>query len=175
MSRLSSACSFSILMLNLVLTHGFPLEFRGGVHLFLPAPHTIGSVPSLSGHVIAYRLRLLPRVRWHSVSSPQASLSNGFASPWTKCYCAPLFSHTHYWYTMNTSKLSGVYIVYKYQNISTAVVYCCTVCGTVFSLRLIEFSVHGTISSYVVFRNVVIIAVLTVDLFSPSQLLSVHV
>ena len=76
------------------------------------------------------------------------------------------------------SKLSGVYKVYKYQNISTtAVVYCCTVCGTVFcfSPRLIKFSVHGTISSYVVFQNIVIIAVLTVDLFSPSQLLSVHV
>ena len=45
----------------------------------------------------------------------------------------------------------------------------------VFLPRLIEFSVHGTISSYVVFQNIVIIAVLTVDLFSPSQLLSVHV
>ena len=38
------------------------------------------------------------------------------ASPWTKCYCAPLFSHTHYWYTVSMFKLSGVY-----QNISTAV------------------------------------------------------
>ena len=47
----------------------------------------------------------------------------------------------------------------------------------VFPPDLIEFSVHGTISSYVVFQNIVIIAVLTVDLFSPSQLLSssVHV
>ena len=44
----------------------------------------------------------------------------------------------------------------------------------VFSPRLIAFSVHGTISSYDVFQNIVIIAVLTVDLFSPS-LLSVHV
>ena len=47
----------------------------------------------------------------------------------------------------------------------------------VFSPRLIKFSVHGRILSYsyVVFQNIVIIAVLTVDLFSPSQLLSVHV
>ena len=45
----------------------------------------------------------------------------------------------------------------------------------VFSPRLIEFSVHGAISSNVVFQNIVIIAVQTVDLFSPSQLLSVHV
>ena len=80
--------------------------------------------------------------------------------------------------TVKMSKLSGVYKVYKYQNISTtAVVYCCTVCGTVFCFppRLKKFSVHGTISSYVVFQNIVIIAVLTVDLFSPSQLLAVHV
>ena len=26
-----------------------------------------------------------------------------FASSWTKCYCAPLFSHTHYWYTVVSS------------------------------------------------------------------------
>ena len=80
--------------------------------------------------------------------------------------------------TVKMSKLSGVNKVYKYQNIrTTAVVYCCTVCGIFFcfSPRLIKFSVHGTISSYVVFQNIVIIAVLTVDLFSPSQLLSVHV
>ena len=32
-----------------------------------------------------------------------------------------------------------------------------------------------TISSYVVFQNIVIIGVLTVDLLSPSQLMSVHV
>ena len=33
-SRPASACSFSILTLNLVLTHGIPPDFRGGVHLF---------------------------------------------------------------------------------------------------------------------------------------------
>ena len=32
-----------------------------------------------------------------------------FASPRTKCYCAPLFSYTHYWYTVSIFKLSGVY------------------------------------------------------------------
>ena len=31
-----------------------------------------------------------------------------FASPWTKCYCAPLFSHTHYWYKVSVFKLSRV-------------------------------------------------------------------
>ena len=34
-SRPASACSFSILGLNLVLTYGIPLEFRGSVHLFI--------------------------------------------------------------------------------------------------------------------------------------------
>ena len=32
-SRPASACSFSILRLNLVLTYKMPPEFRGGVHL----------------------------------------------------------------------------------------------------------------------------------------------
>ena len=34
-SRPASACSFSILRLNLVLTHGIPPHFHGGVHLFI--------------------------------------------------------------------------------------------------------------------------------------------
>ena len=32
----ASACLFSTLILNLVLTHGIPSNFRGGVHLFIP-------------------------------------------------------------------------------------------------------------------------------------------
>ena len=41
-------CLFSTPKLNLVLTHGIPPAFRGGVivHLFIP-PTAIGSVPSL--------------------------------------------------------------------------------------------------------------------------------
>ena len=64
-----------------------------------------------------------------------------FASPRTKYYCAPLFSHTHYWYTVIIFKLSGVYqnistvSIFKlsgvYQNISTAVLQ--LFCGIVFS------------------------------------------
>ena len=34
-SRPASACSFSILRLNLALTSGIPPEFRGGVHLLI--------------------------------------------------------------------------------------------------------------------------------------------
>ena len=72
----ASACSFSTLRVNLVLTHGIPPDFRGGVHLFIP-PYAIGSSPSLSGHAIAYRWRSLPRVHRHRASSPQGSSSNG--------------------------------------------------------------------------------------------------
>ena len=140
-----------------------------------PLPYTIGSVPSLSGHVIAYRLRSLPRVRWHGASSPQGSSSNGCCLCITMhqmLLCSFLFPHPLLVYSENVQIIGC--IVYKYQNISTtAVVYCCTVCGTVSPPRLLEFSVHGTISSYVVFQNIVIIAVL--DLFSLSQLMSVHV
>ena len=52
-SRPASARSFSILRLNLVLTHGIPPDFRGGIHLFKPS-YEIESVPTLSGHAIAY-------------------------------------------------------------------------------------------------------------------------
>ena len=34
-SRPASACSFSMLRLNLVLNHGISSNFRGGVHLFI--------------------------------------------------------------------------------------------------------------------------------------------
>ena len=54
-SRVSLLISI-ILRLNLVLAYGVPPEFRGGVLLFiLKLSYAIGSVPSLSGHVIACR------------------------------------------------------------------------------------------------------------------------
>ena len=40
---------------------------------FLKPPYAIGSVPSLSGHAIAYRWRSLPRVHRHRASKPQGS------------------------------------------------------------------------------------------------------
>ena len=40
---------------------------------FMKPPYAIGSVPSLSGHAIAYRWRSLPRVRRQRVSNPQGS------------------------------------------------------------------------------------------------------
>ena len=68
----------SILRLNLVLTCGIAPEFRGGVHM--KPPYAIGSVPSLSGHAIAYRWRSLPRVRRHRASKPQGSFER--VLPW---------------------------------------------------------------------------------------------
>ena len=46
---------------------------RRRLFVYLKSPYAIGSVPSLSGHAIAYRWRLLPRVSRHRVSKPQGS------------------------------------------------------------------------------------------------------
>ena len=44
-SRLVSACSFSTLRLNLVLTHGIAPDVHGGIHIFIfPTPTTIQSM-----------------------------------------------------------------------------------------------------------------------------------
>ena len=45
--------------------------------IYLKPSYAIGSVPSLSGHAIAYQCRSLPRVRRHRTRSPQDSSSNG--------------------------------------------------------------------------------------------------
>ena len=119
-----SACSFSIQTLNLVFTHGVPPDVHGGVHILLPAPHTIGLVPSLSGHAIATDgVHCRESVGTGPVVLTVVRVTGAaFASPWTKCYCAPLFSHTYYWYKVIMFKLLGVY-----QNISTAVLLYCFV------------------------------------------------
>ena len=44
-----------ILRLNLVFTHGIPSDFRAAPIYLYKQPYPIGSVPSLSGHAIAYR------------------------------------------------------------------------------------------------------------------------
>ena len=76
-SRPASAYSLSSLRLNMVLTHGVPPNFGGGVHLSMPS-NAFGSVPSLSGHAIAYPWRSLPRVRRHRASNPQGSSCSGW-------------------------------------------------------------------------------------------------
>ena len=69
-------------------------------------PYTIGSVPSLSGHAIAYRWRSLPRVRRHRASKPQGSSER--VLPWQITMDQLIFaslSHTHYWYEVGMLKV----------------------------------------------------------------------
>ena len=77
--------------------------------IYLKPPYAIGSVPSLSGHAIAYRWRSLPRVRQHKASNPQGSSER--VLPWQlttdQLICASL-SHTHYWYEVGMLKVPAV-------------------------------------------------------------------
>ena len=69
-------------------------------------PYAIGSVPSLSGHAIAYRWRSLPRVRWHRASKPQGSSER--VLPWQVTMDQLIFaslSHTHYWHEVGMLKI----------------------------------------------------------------------
>ena len=69
-------------------------------------PYAIGSVPSLSGHAIAYRWRSLPRVRRHRASKPQGSSERvlPWQIPMDQLISASL-SHTHYWYEVGMLKV----------------------------------------------------------------------
>ena len=66
--------------------------------IYLKPPYAIGSVPSLSGHAIAYRWRSLPRVRRHRAIKPQGSSDR--VLPWQvsmhQLICTSL-SQTRYW------------------------------------------------------------------------------
>ena len=69
-------------------------------------PYAIGSVPSLSGHAIAYRWRSLPRVCRHRASKPQGSSER--VLPWQVTMDQLIFaslSHTHYWYEVGMLKV----------------------------------------------------------------------
>ena len=75
-----------LLLLLMVLAHGIPPAFRGGVHLFGPPTamrHWVS--PEFTGHTNACRWRSLARVHRHRASSPQGCSSNG---------CC-LFRHRH--------------------------------------------------------------------------------
>ena len=74
--------------------------------LFMKPPYAIGSVPSLSGHAIAYRWRSLPRVRRHRASKPQGSSER--VLPWQITMDQLIFaslSNTHYWYEVGMLKV----------------------------------------------------------------------
>ena len=69
---------------------------------FMKPPYAIGSVPSLSGHAIAYRWRSLPRVRRHRASKPQGSCER--VLPWQVTIDQLMYtslSHTYYWYEVD--------------------------------------------------------------------------
>ena len=74
--------------------------------IFFKPPYAIGSVPSLSGHAIAYRWRSLPRVRRHRASKPQGSSKQ--VLPWQvtmdQLICASL-ADTHNWYEVGMLKV----------------------------------------------------------------------
>ena len=75
-------------------------------------PYAIGSVPSLSGHAVAYRWRSLPRVRRHRASKPQGSSER--VLPWQITMDQLIFaslSHTHYWYEVGMLKVPAVHII----------------------------------------------------------------
>ena len=80
----SRGCAKTLILT--VLTGFLPSSAAAAfIYLFKP-PYAIGSVPSLSGHAIAYLWRSLPRVRRHRASKSQGSSSNGCClgrSPWT--------------------------------------------------------------------------------------------
>ena len=76
---------------------------------FMKPPYAIGSVPSLSGHAVAYRWRSRPRVRRHRASKPQGSSER--VLPWQVTMDQLIFaslSHTHYWYEVGMLKVPAV-------------------------------------------------------------------
>ena len=92
----------SLLILHTQAESGaYSLDFsrlpRRGV--FKPPYAIIGSVPSLSGHAVAYRWRSLPSVHRHRASKPQGSSERVLSSQVTmdQSMCASL-SRTYYWY-----------------------------------------------------------------------------
>ena len=58
--------------------------------IYFKPPYVIGSVPSLSGHAIAYRWRSPPRVRRHRASKPQGSSER--VLPWPNLSSETRFS-----------------------------------------------------------------------------------
>ena len=74
-------------------------------------PYAIGSVPSLSGHAIAYRWLSLPRVRRHRASKPQGSSER--VLPWQVTMDQFIFaslSHAHYWYEVGMLKVPAMIV-----------------------------------------------------------------
>ena len=72
---------------------------------YFKPPYAIGSVPSLSGHAIAYRWRSLPRVRRPRASKPQGSSER--VLPWQVTMCV-VFSFHSFWTSSSLDVPAGV-------------------------------------------------------------------
>ena len=73
--------------------------------IYFKSSCTIGSVPSLSGHAVAYRWSSLVRVRRHSVSKPQDNSKR--VLHWQAIMDLLMyasFSHNHCWYEVGMLK-----------------------------------------------------------------------
>ena len=72
----------------------------------LKPPYVMGSVPSLSGHTIAYRWHSLPRVRLYRARKPQGSPKRVLLWQVTtnQLICTSV-SQTHYWYEVGMLKV----------------------------------------------------------------------
>ena len=99
----------SILRLNLVLTHGIPPEFRGGVHLFILNRHTP------SGQSRVYRVTQLRTDGVHCRESAGTGPVN--LPPWQVIMDQLIYaslSHTHFWYEVGMLKVPANYIIRRY-------------------------------------------------------------
>ena len=87
---------------------------RRRLNIYLKPPYAIGSVPSLSGHAVAYRWRSLPRIRRHRAGKHQGSSER--VLPWQvtmdQLICASL-SHTHCWFEVGMLKVRPIIYIYK--------------------------------------------------------------
>ena len=113
---------------------------------FMKPPYAIGSVPSLSGHAIAYRWRSLPRVRRHRASKPQGSSER--ALPWQVTMDQLIYaslSHTHYWYEVPGSHICNVCknVYFLYGHIGS--IHSCTFECTLMMAHRLRPQKHNTL------------------------------
>ena len=143
----------------MVLTCGIPPEFRGGVHLFIIykiAIRHIGSVPSLSGHAIAYRWRSLLRVRRHRASKPQDSSKRVLLPCWQVTMDQLMgvsLSHTHYyWYevgTIHQTQRTAVFFSQLFFVASRVFLWNSASLGSARSFRIIAVQFMEILSSFI--------------------------
>ena len=113
LSMLISDSRFDLVWFRLSCDHGWirsgSVNVRKQQKQQQQLPYAIGSVPSLSGHAIAYRWRSLPRVRRHRASKPQDRYKR--VLPWQVTMHGPINMclsfphHPQYWYEVGLLKV----------------------------------------------------------------------